>query len=84
MPWQTYVPDYLNGDPIPPDALNPGQTFDIMKWFPTHTQEFTRPTLDKVIAALKEEGVTTFGATGYCFGGAYEHSYCAAQVVCRD
>ncbi|KJA16584.1 hypothetical protein HYPSUDRAFT_91198 [Hypholoma sublateritium FD-334 SS-4] len=67
--FKTYVPDYLNGDPIPPDALNPGQLFDIMKrWFPTHTQEFTRPPLDAVIAALKAAGVTSLGATGYCFG----------------
>ncbi|KJA16438.1 hypothetical protein HYPSUDRAFT_47350, partial [Hypholoma sublateritium FD-334 SS-4] len=67
----TYVPDYLNGDPIPPDALNPGQTFDIMKWFPTHNQEFTRPPLDKVIAALKAEGVTSSGR--YVFDLAFEN-----------
>jgi dienelactone hydrolase len=42
-----------------------------MAWFPNHTQAQTRPTLDKVIAALKQQGVTTFGATGYCFGGRY-------------
>jgi hypothetical protein len=29
----------------------------------------TRPTIDKVVAALRAEGVTTFGAIGYCFGG---------------
>jgi hypothetical protein len=33
-----------------------------------HGKEQTRPSLDKVIAVLKEEGVK-FGATGYCFGG---------------
>ncbi|KJA13717.1 hypothetical protein HYPSUDRAFT_49672 [Hypholoma sublateritium FD-334 SS-4] len=79
--FKTYVPDYLNGDPIPPDALNPGQTFDIMQWFPTHTQEFTRPPLDKVIAALKAEGVTSFGATGYCFGGRYVFDLAFDNVI---
>ncbi|KAG6916187.1 hypothetical protein DXG01_008069 [Tephrocybe rancida] len=46
-------------------------TFDIATWFPGHTQEITRPILDKVLAALKEQGITTIGATGYCFGGRY-------------
>jgi len=59
----------LNGDPIPPEALNPGSTFKIEDWFPNHGPEKTRPVLDKVIAELKKQNVTTFGATGYCFGG---------------
>jgi dienelactone hydrolase len=58
-------------DPIPADALNPGSNFDISKWFPSHTQEKTRPTLDKVLEALKAEGVTSFAATVYCFGGTF-------------
>jgi len=45
--------------------------FDLMKWFVNHGQDKTRPSLDKVIASLKEQGVTAFGATGYCFGGLY-------------
>jgi len=67
--FQVYIPDYLNGDPVPADFL--GGKFDLNAWFPTHGQEQTRPTLDKVIAALKEKGVTSFGATGYCFGARY-------------
>ncbi|KAF8903494.1 dienelactone hydrolase endo-1,3,1,4-beta-D-glucanase [Gymnopilus junonius] len=66
--YKTIVPDYLNDDAIPVDALNPGSTFDLQAWVAKHGAENTRPPLDKVIAALKEEGVTTFGATGYCFG----------------
>ncbi|EGN92087.1 hypothetical protein SERLA73DRAFT_79884 [Serpula lacrymans var. lacrymans S7.3] len=31
----------------------------------------TRPPFDSIITALKEQGVTRFGATGYCFGGRY-------------
>ncbi|KIK05023.1 hypothetical protein K443DRAFT_4204 [Laccaria amethystina LaAM-08-1] len=45
--------------------------FDLQKWIANHTQAQTHPTLDKVIDGLKKEGVTTFGATGYCFGGRY-------------
>jgi len=79
--FKTFVPDYLNGDPIPADALNPGSSFDIMKWFPTHTQAQTRPTLDKVIAALQAEGITSFGATGYCFGGRYVFDLAFDNVI---
>ncbi|KAG1878704.1 hypothetical protein C8R48DRAFT_768260 [Suillus tomentosus] len=32
------------------------------------TAKVTRPSLDKVIAAFKEEGVTKFGTTSHCFG----------------
>ncbi|KAJ7065401.1 dienelactone hydrolase endo-1,3,1,4-beta-D-glucanase [Mycena amicta] len=69
--FKTVLPDYLNGDPIPADAMGPGKEFDFMAWFKTHGSADTRPTLDKVIAALKSEGVTSFAAVGYCFGGRY-------------
>jgi len=69
--FKTIAPDYLNDDPCPPDALSPGSGFDIGKWFVNHTEKQTRPPLDKVLAALKEQGVTSIGATGYCLGGRY-------------
>ncbi|KAF9459319.1 dienelactone hydrolase endo-1,3,1,4-beta-D-glucanase [Collybia nuda] len=69
--FKTIAPDYFNDDPAPPTALSPGDTWDISKWFPNHGPEQTRPVLDKVINALKEQKVTAFGATGYCFGGRY-------------
>jgi len=73
--FKTVVPDYLHGDPIPSDVLSPGGipggTFDLQAWLGKHGVEKTRPPLDKVIAALKEEGVTSFGATGYCFAARY-------------
>ncbi|TFK39472.1 chlorocatechol-degradation protein [Crucibulum laeve] len=70
--FRTIAPDYLNGDPLPPDAMSPGgPAIDIQEWFKSHGEKQTRPTLDKVINALKAEGVTTFAATGYCFGGRY-------------
>ncbi|KAF8159866.1 dienelactone hydrolase endo-1,3,1,4-beta-D-glucanase [Crassisporium funariophilum] len=78
--FKTIVPDYLNGDPIPADALI-GENFDIMKWFPNHTQAQTRPTLDKVIDALKADGITEFGATGYCFGGRYVFDLAFENII---
>lgn len=66
----TYIPDYLSGDAIGKDALNDG-TYDLMAWIGKHGQSVTRPILDKVIEALKSEGIEDFGATGYCFGGRY-------------
>ncbi|EJD49420.1 alpha/beta-hydrolase [Auricularia subglabra TFB-10046 SS5] len=68
--FQVYVPDYLNGDPITDATFTNAETIN-REWLPKHTEEFTRPALDKVIKALKEEGVTKFGATGYCFGARY-------------
>ncbi|KAJ6621450.1 Alpha/Beta hydrolase protein [Mycena sp. CBHHK59/15] len=69
--FKTVIIDYLNGDPIPDDTFDPGNLFDLMEWFKTHGTVETRTPLDKVIAALKVDGVTSFGATGYCFGGRY-------------
>ncbi|KAL1682888.1 Alpha/Beta hydrolase protein [Schizophyllum commune] len=69
--FKTVIPDYLNGDAAPPDALTPTSNWNIQEWFPNHGADKTRPTLDKVIAGLKEQGVTTFGAVGYCFGARY-------------
>jgi len=79
--FKTIVPDYLNGDPIAPDAMNPGSNFDIMTWFPNHTTEKTRPSLDKVINALKEQGIKAFGATGYCFGGRYVFDLAFENII---
>ncbi|KAF5316757.1 hypothetical protein D9619_006548 [Psilocybe cf. subviscida] len=78
---KTIALDYLNGDPIPPDALNPGSEFDIMKWFPGHGNDQTRPPIDNVINALKKQGVTAFGATGYCFGGRYVFNLAFENII---
>jgi len=80
--YKTVAPDYLNGDPIPADAFDAGKTFDIGKWFGNgHDQKHTRPPLDKVINALKEQGVTKFAATGYCFGGRYVFDLAFENVI---
>lgn len=66
-----YVPDYLNGDPCPPNALEPNSGFNLGEWFPKHGADVTRPPVDKVIAALKSQGVTQFAGSGHCLGGRY-------------
>jgi len=67
--FKTIVPDILAGDPIPADALDAGSSFDFGKWVSKHLANTYRPIIDKVVAALKEQGVTKFAATGFCYGG---------------
>jgi len=68
--FQVYLIDLFSDDAVPVNAMETG-TFDFTKWLPLHAAEQTRPLVDAVIAALKEQGVTKFGATGYCFGARY-------------
>ncbi|KAI6012506.1 dienelactone hydrolase [Pisolithus orientalis] len=68
--FKTIAIDYLNGDPLPGDALTGGK-YDIPAWFARHGNDQTRPNIDKVVAALREQGVKDFGSTGYCFGARY-------------
>lgn len=51
--------------------MAPGSKFDLGEWFSRHGQDVTRAPLDKVIAALKEQGIAKFAATGHCLGGRY-------------
>ncbi|KAF7364288.1 Dienelactone hydrolase endo--beta-d-glucanase [Mycena sanguinolenta] len=81
------MPDIFNGDPVPLDDFDP-DNFDLDKWVENgHDQIYTRPTVDKVVAALKAEGISTFLATGYCFGAryvfdlAFENIFAAAVVA---
>lgn len=68
--FKVIVPDILNGDPIPPELLGtPG--FDFSEWHSRHLAEQTRPPIDKVLAALEEQGVKWIGSTGFCFGARY-------------
>ncbi|KAG1758177.1 hypothetical protein EDD22DRAFT_981511 [Suillus occidentalis] len=72
--------DYFNGEGLPADrALN--VTFNFRGWHAKQGAEVTRPSLDKLIAALKEEGVTKFGATGYCFGGLYTVNLAFENII---
>ncbi|KZT70802.1 chlorocatechol-degradation protein [Daedalea quercina L-15889] len=67
--YRTIIPDYMRGDPVPLDAFNkPGQ-FDMHAWIAKHGEDVWKPDVDNVVAALKAEGVTRIGTTGYCYGG---------------
>ncbi|EMD39183.1 hypothetical protein CERSUDRAFT_112857 [Gelatoporia subvermispora B] len=65
--FKTIVPDILAGEPIPEEALDSGK-FDVAAWIGRHQVDVYRPIIDKVIAALKEQGITTFATTGFCYG----------------
>ncbi|KAJ6485554.1 dienelactone hydrolase endo-1,3,1,4-beta-D-glucanase [Mycena sanguinolenta] len=68
--FKTITPDLFNGDPVPTSAFKPGANYNLAEWFAKgHDQAHTRPIIDKVIAALKADGVSAFAAVGYCFGG---------------
>ncbi|KAF9061635.1 hypothetical protein BDP27DRAFT_1234950 [Rhodocollybia butyracea] len=69
---RTIAPDFFSNDPLPAEFETNAEmrkTFDLPGWFSTHGTDVTRPPVDKVIAALKAEGVTEFAAIGYCYGG---------------
>jgi hypothetical protein len=65
--FKVVVPDIFD-EPCPPDALNPGSDFDLMKWFGTNGPNVTEPRIRKVLAALKASGITRVAAIGYCYG----------------
>ncbi|RLM98244.1 endo-1,3 [Panicum miliaceum] len=56
------VPDFLHGDPYEPNNPNP------LQWLQSHDPEKAFEEAKPVIAALKEKGMSTIGAAGYCWG----------------
>ncbi|KAF9264326.1 alpha/beta-hydrolase [Marasmius fiardii PR-910] len=65
--------DYFHGEVPPADALSPsysGPPFNTKAWIARQMPR-SRPAIDKVVEALKAEGVTEFAAVGYCWGGRY-------------
>ncbi|KAJ6577179.1 alpha/beta-hydrolase [Mycena capillaripes] len=62
--FQTFAPDYLNGDAIAMDG-------NVTEWIVNHGEAQTTPPLLAVIKALKARGIKQIAATGYCFGGLY-------------
>ncbi|KAJ6465153.1 dienelactone hydrolase endo-1,3,1,4-beta-D-glucanase [Mycena vitilis] len=74
-------------NPANPDGpVNPA--FDLKKWFANtpgkqngHGQDVTRPIIDEVIGALQEQGVKSFAAVGYCFGGRYVFDLAFDNVI---
>ncbi|KAI0794114.1 alpha/beta-hydrolase [Fomes fomentarius] len=67
--YKTIAIDYFLGDPAPLDAVDPGSTFSFPDWVGKHSPPEALKITLKVINALRAEGVTKFGATGYCYGG---------------
>ncbi|EMD39198.1 hypothetical protein CERSUDRAFT_81960 [Gelatoporia subvermispora B] len=65
--FRTIAPDIFNGDPLPDSALN-DPSFDRERWMAAHGPDSWKPIVDAVVAALKAEGVTRIGTTGYCYG----------------
>ncbi|KAH9928980.1 alpha/beta-hydrolase, partial [Amylocystis lapponica] len=65
--FKTVVPDQFNGDPVSDANMN-SATFDLAGWILKHNEDTWRPIVDAVVSALKANGVTRFGTTGYCFG----------------
>ena len=65
--FKVVMPDLYKGDPVSIDAFNTG-TFDGPTWFANHPLDEVDERVRAVIDALKTEGVTRFGAVGYCFG----------------
>ncbi|KAF5392187.1 hypothetical protein D9757_001374 [Collybiopsis confluens] len=76
----TYGVDYFFGDPVPEDAMK-SENFDRESWREQHGYERTRPAVDAVITALKEQGIKAFGATGYCFGAQYAVPLAIENVI---
>ncbi|KAJ7475685.1 chlorocatechol-degradation protein [Mycena latifolia] len=62
--FQTFAPDYLNGDAIPMNG-------NLTAWIVNHGEAQTTPPLLALIKALKARGIKRIAATGYCFGGLY-------------
>lgn len=63
--FKTVMPDLFHGD-ARTDLGDP--SFDRQKWVAAHGPETWKSVVDAVAEALKAEGVTRIGTTGYCFG----------------
>ena len=66
------MPDYFQGDPVTDEIMSKpdevrNQFFG--EWLKRHSLETAWPAVRTVIAKLKEQGVKSFGAVGFCFGG---------------
>ena len=57
----------MGGDPLS-DEIMKAPNFDRPAWMARHGLDSWASPVDKVVAALKEDGVTRIGTTGYCFG----------------
>ena len=84
--YRTVAPNLFQ-EPAPESAFEPGSTFNIMEWFKGNGPEYSEPRVRKVLAALKEAGVTKIGLVGYCYGArsgfnlAFENEITALAVA---
>jgi len=69
--FKTVCVDLFAGSPMPEAAITGGlgvPGFSKEEWMKKNDPSLTLHYVEKVIAALKAEGVTKFGTTGYCYG----------------
>lgn len=62
------MPDLFR-EPCPANRFEPGVVFDFPAWLSKNGPDFSEPRVRKVLAALRESGVTKIGLVGYCYGG---------------
>ncbi|PCH44448.1 alpha/beta-hydrolase [Wolfiporia cocos MD-104 SS10] len=65
--FKVVMPDIMAGEPLPDSAMGDPNR-DRVAWRAKHGPETWDHVVDKVVAALKETGVTRIATTGYCFG----------------
>ncbi|KAA1467612.1 dienelactone hydrolase endo-1,3,1,4-beta-D-glucanase [Dentipellis sp. KUC8613] len=71
--FRVYLPDLFDGDPVPAEVLSSngalGNNFDFSQWISNHSPAPAQAKVEAVVDVLKSQGVTRFGAIGYCYGG---------------
>ncbi|KZV70953.1 alpha/beta-hydrolase [Peniophora sp. CONT] len=70
--YKVIAPDFFEGEPVHENLFEDPElraNFDFMAWIGRHSPAHNLTRVKGVINALKSEGVTHFGATGYCYGG---------------
>ncbi|OBZ68229.1 Protein AIM2 [Grifola frondosa] len=65
--YRTIMPDLFDGDAVP-DVNLELLTAEFPAWLGKHGPDSLNTIVDKVVAALKDSGVTWIGTTSYCFG----------------
>ncbi|KKA02458.1 hypothetical protein D499_0J00690 [Hanseniaspora uvarum DSM 2768] len=67
----TYIPDILFDDQISLEDLGSGKV-DFPKWLGNHSNEITKPIVEKTLKAIKEQNPNKkICVIGYCFGAKY-------------
>ena len=64
--FKVYAPDIFH-DPAPPEAFDPGYTFNFGEWFARNSVDYTEPRTRQVLSYLKGNGIKKVGVLGYCY-----------------